>query len=43
MTRIFSEENPLLWMLMTIKVARGALDEAARLASHWFQRHLARI
>jgi hypothetical protein len=43
MTRIFSEENPLLWMLMTVKAARGALDEVARLASHWFQRHLARI
>jgi hypothetical protein len=29
MTRIFSEENPLLWMLMTVKAARGALDEVA--------------
>ena len=43
MTRIFSEENPLLWMLMTVKAARGALDEVARLASHRFQRQLARI
>ena len=43
MTRIVSEENPLLWMLMTIEAARGALDEVARLASLWFQRHLARI
>jgi hypothetical protein len=24
MTRIFSEENPLLWMLMTVKAARGS-------------------
>lgn len=43
MTRSFSEENPLLWMLITIKAARGVLDEVARLASHRFQRHLARI
>ena len=43
MTRIVSQENPLLWMLMTIKAATGTLDEVAQLASHWFQRHLARI
>jgi hypothetical protein len=30
-------------MLMTIKAANGALDEVARLASHRFQRQLARI
>jgi len=37
------ESGGELKRLMTIKAARGALDEVARLASHRFQRQLARI